>query len=136
MLGAQVIARSDAANKDAIGIMNLQFGIQQLGKARVKAKKFRQLTPSAIWKQVMRPMLNQNENQAIGQNQEIQIRRTHNDIPPPNSGPRDQPPPFQGQYAQRNAAIPQSTIFPPTLNAEQEIPGIMNILTKETIKEH
>ncbi|KAA6377361.1 MAG: hypothetical protein EZS28_027111, partial [Streblomastix strix] len=136
MLGAQVIARSDAANKDAIGITNLLFGIQQLGKARVKTKRFRQLTPSAILKQVMRSMLNQNENQALGQNQEIQIRRTHDDMPPPNSGPRDQPPPGHGLYTQRNAAIPQSTIFPPTLNAEQEIPGIQNVLTKETIKEY
>ncbi|KAA6388216.1 MAG: hypothetical protein EZS28_016255, partial [Streblomastix strix] len=131
-----VIARSDTANKDAIGITNLLFGIQQLGKARVKTKRFRQLTPSAIWKQVIRPMLNQNENQALGQNQEIQIRRSHDDMPPPNSGPRDQPPPGQGLYTQRNTAIPQSTIFPPTLNVEQEIPGIPNVLSKETIKEH
>ncbi|KAA6378700.1 MAG: hypothetical protein EZS28_025775, partial [Streblomastix strix] len=41
-----------------------------------------------------------------------------------------------GLYAQRNAAIPQSTIFPPILNTEQEIPGIPNVLTKETIKDH
>ncbi|KAA6354715.1 MAG: hypothetical protein EZS28_049758, partial [Streblomastix strix] len=136
MLGAQVIARSDTANKDAIGITNLLFGIQQLGKARVKTKRFRQLTPSAIWKQVMRPMLNQNENQALAQNQGIQIRRAQDDMPPPNSGPRDYPPPGHGLYAQRNAAIPQSTIFPPALNAEQEIPGIPNVLTKETIREH
>ncbi|KAA6358287.1 MAG: hypothetical protein EZS28_046186, partial [Streblomastix strix] len=59
-----------------------------------------------------------------------------NDMSPPNSGPRDQPPPGQGLYAQRNTAIPQSTIFPPALNAEQEIPGIPNVLTKETIKDH
>ncbi|KAA6360253.1 MAG: hypothetical protein EZS28_044220, partial [Streblomastix strix] len=136
MLGAQVIARSDTANKDAIGITNLLFGIQQLGKARVKTKRFRQLAPSTIWRQVMRPMLNQNENQALAQKQEIQIRRIQDDMPPPGSGPRDQPPPGHGLYAQRNAAIPQSTIFPPTLNAEQEIPGIPNILTKETIKDH
>ncbi|KAA6374882.1 MAG: hypothetical protein EZS28_029592 [Streblomastix strix] len=136
MLGAQVIARSDTANKDAIGITNLLFGIQQLGKARVKTKRFRQWTPSAIWKQVMRPMLNQNENQALAQNQGIQIRRTHDDMPPPNAGPRDQPPPGHGLYAQRSATIPQSTIFPPALNAEQEIPGIPNVLTKETIREH
>ncbi|KAA6370094.1 MAG: hypothetical protein EZS28_034380, partial [Streblomastix strix] len=57
-------------------------------------------------------------------------------MPPPGPEPRDQPPPGHGLYAQRNAAIPQSTIFPPTLNAEQEIPGIPNILTKKTIKEH
>ncbi|KAA6360071.1 MAG: hypothetical protein EZS28_044402, partial [Streblomastix strix] len=136
MLGEQITARSDTANKDAIGITNLLFGIQQLGKARVKTKRFRQLIPSAIWKQVMRPMLNQNENQALEQNQKIQIRRTRNGMPPPNSGPRDQSPPGHGLYAQRNTAIPQSTIFPPTLNAEQEIPGIPNILTKETIKDH
>ncbi|KAA6390572.1 MAG: hypothetical protein EZS28_013904 [Streblomastix strix] len=136
MLGAQVIARSDTVNKDAIGITNLLFGIQQLGKARVKTKRFRQLTPSAIWKQVMRPMLNYNENQAQVQNQEIQIWIIQDDMPPPNSGPRDQPPPGHGLYVQRNAAIPQSTIFPPTLNVEQEIPGIPNILTKETIKDH
>ncbi|KAA6394467.1 MAG: hypothetical protein EZS28_010004 [Streblomastix strix] len=55
---------------------------------------------------------------------------------PPNSGPRDQPPPGQGLYTQRNAAMTQSTIFPPALNVEQEIPGIPNVLTKETIKEH
>ncbi|KAA6352839.1 MAG: hypothetical protein EZS28_051634 [Streblomastix strix] len=136
MLGAQVIARSDTASKDAIGITNFMFGIQQLGNARVKTYRFRKLTPSAIWKQVMRPMLNQNENQALEQNYEIQISRTHDYMPPPNSGPRDQPPPGQGLYAQGNAAIPQSTIFPPALNAEQEIPGIPNILTKETIKDH
>ncbi|KAA6382212.1 MAG: hypothetical protein EZS28_022263 [Streblomastix strix] len=73
MLRAQIIARSDTANKDAKGITNLL--------------------------------------------------------------PRDQPPPGQGLYTQRNAAIPQSTIFPPTLNMEQEIPGIPNVLTKETIKD-
>ncbi|KAA6390378.1 MAG: hypothetical protein EZS28_014096 [Streblomastix strix] len=136
MLGAQVIARSDTANKVAIGIMNQLFGIQQLAKARVKTKRIRQLTPSAIWKQVMRPMLNYNENQALGQNQEIQIRITHDDMPPPNSGPRDQPPPGQGLHAQRNAAIPQSAIFPLVLSVDQEIPGIPNVLTKETIKDH
>ncbi|KAA6381191.1 MAG: hypothetical protein EZS28_023283 [Streblomastix strix] len=135
MLGAQVIARSDTANKDAMGITNLLFGIQQLGKARVKTKRFRQLAPSAIWRQVMRPMLNQNENQALAQNHEIQ-HRIQDDMPHPGPGPRDQPPPGHGLYAQRNAAIPQSTIFPPTLNAEQETPGIPNILTKETIKDH
>ncbi|KAA6379879.1 MAG: hypothetical protein EZS28_024595 [Streblomastix strix] len=46
-------------------------------------------------------MLNQNENQALEQNQEIQIRSTHNDMPPPNSGPRDQSLPGkddEGQY--------------------------------------
>ncbi|KAA6369964.1 MAG: hypothetical protein EZS28_034509 [Streblomastix strix] len=136
MLGEQVIARSDTANKDAIGITNLLFGIQKLGKARVKTKRFRQLTSSAIWKQVMRPMLNQIENQALVQNQGIQIRRIQDDMPTPNSGPRDQPPPGHGLYAQRNDAIPQSTIFPPTLNVEQEIPGIPNISTKETTKDH
>ncbi|KAA6394264.1 MAG: hypothetical protein EZS28_010208 [Streblomastix strix] len=98
-----------------------------VGKIRVKTKRFRQLTPSAIWKQVMRPMLNQNKNQTFAQNQEFQIKRIQDDIPPPNSGPRDQPPPGHRLYAQRNAAIPHSIIFPPTLNAEQEIPGINNI---------
>ncbi|KAA6394080.1 MAG: hypothetical protein EZS28_010394 [Streblomastix strix] len=136
MLGAHAIAMSDTANKYAIGTTNLLFGIQQLGKARVKTKRFRQLTPLAIWKQIMSLVLNQNENQALEQNQEVQIVRMHNDMPPPNSGPRDQPPPEQGQNAQRNAAISQSTIFPPTLNGEQEIPGISNVLTRETIKDH
>ncbi|KAA6385563.1 MAG: hypothetical protein EZS28_018915 [Streblomastix strix] len=56
-------------------------------------------------------------------------------MPPPNFGPRDQPPTGLGPYAQRNTAKPQSTIFPPALNAEQEIPGIPNVLTKETIKD-
>ncbi|KAA6399950.1 MAG: hypothetical protein EZS28_004522 [Streblomastix strix] len=59
ILGAQVIAKSDTAINDAIGITNLLFGIQQQGKARVKTKGFCQLTPSAIWKQIIRPMLNQ-----------------------------------------------------------------------------
>ncbi|KAA6375058.1 MAG: hypothetical protein EZS28_029415 [Streblomastix strix] len=136
MLGVQVIARSDTANKDAIGITNLLYGILQLGKARVKTRRFRQQTPSAIWKQVRRLMLNKNENQALGQNQEIQIRITHDDMPSPNSGPRDQPPPDQGLYTQRNTAILHSTIFPPALNAELEIQKIPNVLTKETIKEH
>ncbi|KAA6346921.1 MAG: hypothetical protein EZS28_052060, partial [Streblomastix strix] len=113
MLVAQIITRSDTANKDAIGITNLLFGIQQQGNARVKTKRIRQLSPSANWKQIMRQMLNQNENQALEQNQKIQIRRTHNDMPPPSSGPRDQSLPGQGLYAQRNAVIPQSTIFPP-----------------------
>ncbi|KAA6358376.1 MAG: hypothetical protein EZS28_046097, partial [Streblomastix strix] len=61
------------ANQDTIGITNLLFGIQQLGKAIVKTKRFRQLTPSAIWKQIMRPVLNQNEIQALEQNQDAQI---------------------------------------------------------------
>ncbi|KAA6361939.1 MAG: hypothetical protein EZS28_042535 [Streblomastix strix] len=136
MSNAQIIARSDTANKDAIGITNLLFGTQQLGNARIKTKRFRQFTPSAIWKQIMRPMLNQNENQALEQNQEIQTRRTYNDMPPPSSGPRDQPRPGHGLYAQRNVAIPQSTIFLPTLKAEQQTPGIPNVLTKVTIKDH
>ncbi|KAA6368395.1 MAG: hypothetical protein EZS28_036078, partial [Streblomastix strix] len=139
ILRAQVIARRDIANKDAIGITNLLFGIQQLGKARVKTKWFRQLTPSAIWKQIMRPMLNQNENQALEQNQEVQIARTHNDMPPPNSGLWGQPPSGQGPigpFAPRNATIPQSTIFPPALNEQQEILEFPNLLTKETIKDH
>ncbi|KAA6371388.1 MAG: hypothetical protein EZS28_033084, partial [Streblomastix strix] len=72
----------------------------------------------------------------VEQNQEIQITRTHNDIPPPNTGQRDQPPPAHGLNAQRNAVIPQSTIFPPALNAEQEIPEIPNVMTIETIKVH
>ncbi|KAA6332307.1 MAG: hypothetical protein EZS28_053294 [Streblomastix strix] len=67
MLEAQVISRSDTVIKDAIGITNLLFGIQQLGNARVKTKRFRQLTPSAIWKQVMRPIINKNENQGLDQ---------------------------------------------------------------------
>ncbi|KAA6401943.1 MAG: hypothetical protein EZS28_002532 [Streblomastix strix] len=136
MLGAQVIARSDSANKDAIGIKNLLIGIQQLGIATVKIKRFRQLIPSAIWKQVMGPRQNQNENQTLEQNQEIQIKRTYNNISHSDSGPRDQPPSGQGLYAQRNAAIPLSTIFPLTLNAEQEISEIPNILTKETFKNY
>ncbi|KAA6310676.1 MAG: hypothetical protein EZS28_056271 [Streblomastix strix] len=81
-------------------------------------------------------MLNQNENQVLAQNQEIQIWRIQDDMPPPNSGPRDQPPPGHGLYAQRNTAIPLSTIFPPTLNAEQDIPGIPNVLTIKTIIDH
>ncbi|KAA6371489.1 MAG: hypothetical protein EZS28_032985 [Streblomastix strix] len=136
MLGAQVIAKINTAIKDAIGITNLLFGIQQLGKARVKTKIFRQLTPSTIWKQTMRPMLNQNENHALEQNQEIQITRTQNDILPPNSGLRGQPPPGQGTYTPRNVAIPLTTIFPPVLNAEQEMPEIPNVMTKEIIKNH
>ncbi|KAA6392777.1 MAG: hypothetical protein EZS28_011700 [Streblomastix strix] len=135
MLGAQVITRSDTANRDAVGITNLLFGIQQLGKARVKTKRFRKLSPLTIWKQIMRPMLDQNEIHALEQNQKIQIRRTHENMPPPNSGPHDKPPPDQGLYALRKTAIPQLTIFPPTLNAEQEIPGIPNILIKETNKD-
>ncbi|KAA6358394.1 MAG: hypothetical protein EZS28_046079, partial [Streblomastix strix] len=136
MLGAQVIARSDTANKDAIGITNLLFGIQQLGKARVKTKRFRQLAPSAIWKRIMRPMLNQNEILALEQNQKIEILRTRNYVPPPNQGPRGQHPPRQGLNSQRNVSIPQSTIFPPTLNAEQKKPGIPNLLVKEAFKDH
>ncbi|KAA6367145.1 MAG: hypothetical protein EZS28_037327 [Streblomastix strix] len=84
----------------------------------------------------MRPMLNQDENKALKQNQEIQIRRTHNDMPPPNSGPRDQPQPGHGLHAHINAAIQQSTISLATLSAEQEISVIPNVLTKESIKDH
>ncbi|KAA6384494.1 MAG: hypothetical protein EZS28_019974, partial [Streblomastix strix] len=72
MLGTQVIARRGTVNKDATGITNLLFGIQQLGKADVKTQRFRRLTPSPIWKQIMRPIMNQNENQAFELNQEIQ----------------------------------------------------------------
>ncbi|KAA6402915.1 MAG: hypothetical protein EZS28_001556 [Streblomastix strix] len=104
-------------------------------KEGVKTKKFRQLTPSAIWNQIKRPVLNQNESQAFELNQEAQIARTQNDMSPPNAGPRDWSPPDHGLCTQRNAVIPQSTIFPPALNAEQEIPGIPNELTKETIKD-
>ncbi|KAA6396585.1 MAG: hypothetical protein EZS28_007895 [Streblomastix strix] len=75
-------------------------------------------------------MLHQNENLALEQYQEIQIRRTYNDMPPPNTGPRDQHPPGQGLYAQRNAAIPQSAIFPHTLDADQQIRGFPNARTK------
>ncbi|KAA6335875.1 MAG: hypothetical protein EZS28_052923 [Streblomastix strix] len=60
-------------------------------------------------------------------------------MPPPNSGSLGQPPSGQvqtGSYILRNAVIPQATIFLPALNAEQEIPGIPNVLTKEIIKDH
>ncbi|KAA6401186.1 MAG: hypothetical protein EZS28_003292 [Streblomastix strix] len=87
MLGAQIIAWSKIANKETTGVTNLLFGIQQLGKERVKTKRFCQLTPSVIWKQIIRPILYQNENQALEQNQEIQITIAHNDKLPPNSGP-------------------------------------------------
>ncbi|KAA6392002.1 MAG: hypothetical protein EZS28_012471 [Streblomastix strix] len=96
MLGAQVIAKSEMANKDAIGITNLLFGDQQLGKGRVKTKKFRQLTRLVTWKQIMRPMLSQNENQALEQIQETQTTGAQNYIPPPNARPRVQPPLGQG----------------------------------------
>ncbi|KAA6377502.1 MAG: hypothetical protein EZS28_026972, partial [Streblomastix strix] len=90
MRGAQVLTRSDTANKDAIGIINLLFGILQLRKIRVKTKRFRQLTPSVIWNKVTRPILNQNENQGLEKTQEIQIRRTHENMPLLNSGTRDE----------------------------------------------
>ncbi|KAA6396344.1 MAG: hypothetical protein EZS28_008129 [Streblomastix strix] len=70
-----------------LGITNLLFGIQQLGHGRVKTKRFRQLTPSAFWKQIMRPMLNQNENQALEQNQETQVERSQ----APDRGPNNMP---------------------------------------------
>ncbi|KAA6389246.1 MAG: hypothetical protein EZS28_015227 [Streblomastix strix] len=95
MLRAQVIAKSDTASKNTKRITIFLFGIQQLGKARVKTKRFRQLTPSTIQKQIMRSMLNKNENQDLEQNQEAQIAASHNDMTPPNSGPRGQPPPGQ-----------------------------------------
>ncbi|KAA6330821.1 MAG: hypothetical protein EZS28_053451, partial [Streblomastix strix] len=134
MLVAQVIARSDTTNKDGIGITNLLFGIQQLEKARIWIKIFRPLTPAAIWKQKMRPMLNSNENHAFEQNQEARFIRTCNDMPHQNSGPGGQPPPKQeptGPYM----VIPQSTIFLPALNVEQEIQEIPHVLTKETIQD-
>ncbi|KAA6363794.1 MAG: hypothetical protein EZS28_040679, partial [Streblomastix strix] len=112
MLGAQVIARSDTANKTAIGITNLLFGILQLGKARVKTKRFRQPTPSAIWREVMGPMLYQNENQALEQNQEIQNQAN----------------------IRRYATSELRTARLASARSWTEIPGIPNVLTKETIK--
>ncbi|KAA6396227.1 MAG: hypothetical protein EZS28_008250, partial [Streblomastix strix] len=87
----------------------------------------------------MRPILNQNKNQALEQNQEIQNMRKYNDMITPNSGPRRQPPPGQrstGLYTTRNAARPQAKIFQPALKAEQEKPEISNVMTKETNKDH
>ncbi|KAA6392914.1 MAG: hypothetical protein EZS28_011562 [Streblomastix strix] len=129
MLGAQVIERSDITNKTAIRITNLMFGIQLLGKIRVKTKRFRQLTPSTIWKQIMRPMLNQNRKQALEKSQEIQITKTHIDMSPPNSGLRGQLPLGQGPmelYVPKNAVIQQESISHPAFNTEQEIPKIAN----------
>ncbi|KAA6367431.1 MAG: hypothetical protein EZS28_037043, partial [Streblomastix strix] len=91
MLGAQVIARSDTTNKDAIGVTNLLFGIQQLGKTRVKTKRFRTARLTSA-----------------------RSRTIHT-------------------KKRRSTTINNLT---PTLNTEQEIPGITNVLTKETIKEH
>ncbi|KAA6358765.1 MAG: hypothetical protein EZS28_045708 [Streblomastix strix] len=138
MLGAQVIASSDSANKDAIGINSLLFEIQQLGQTRIKTKKYRQLTPSAIWKQIMRPMLNKNENKALEQNQETQITKAHNDTPPPSSEPRGQSPLGHGltrPNTPRNVVRPQAIIFPLALKTEQEIPEISNVMTMETIND-
>ncbi|KAA6359449.1 MAG: hypothetical protein EZS28_045023, partial [Streblomastix strix] len=95
MLGAQVIAMSDTSNKNLTGITNLLFGVQLLGQGSVNTRKFRQLTPSAIRKQIMRPMVNQNQNQALEQNQETQNTIANNDISPPIARPRGQPPPGQ-----------------------------------------
>ncbi|KAA6378447.1 MAG: hypothetical protein EZS28_026027, partial [Streblomastix strix] len=139
ILGAHAIAQSDKANKDAIGITNLLFGVLQLGKGRVKTKIFRYLTSLVTWKQIMRPMLNQNENQAFEQNQETQIIGTQNDMLPLNAGSLVQPPFGQGptgSHAPRNAVRPQATIFFPALNIEQEISEISNVMTKETVKDH
>ncbi|KAA6380700.1 MAG: hypothetical protein EZS28_023774 [Streblomastix strix] len=139
MLGEQIIARSDTANKDVIGIINKPFGILQRSQAGVKTKRYHQLTPQAIRKQIMRPMLHQKENLVLEQNQETQITIVNNDMPPPNSGPRGQSQPEQGSTGPctpRNAARLQAMIFPPASNAEQEIPEISNMMTKETIKDH
>ncbi|KAA6388652.1 MAG: hypothetical protein EZS28_015824 [Streblomastix strix] len=87
MLGAQVIIRSDTANKGAIEITYLLFGLQQQGKTMVKTKRSRQLAPSAIWKQVMRQMLNQIENLVLEQNQETQNQIANNGMSQPNAGP-------------------------------------------------
>ncbi|KAA6378124.1 MAG: hypothetical protein EZS28_026348, partial [Streblomastix strix] len=107
-LGAHVIATSNVTNKDAIGITNLLFEIQQLGQAK-------------------------NENQALEQNQE-----THNGMPPligPRGHPPPGQEPT-GPYTPRNVAKPQAKTFPPALNAQQEIPEIPNVMTIEVIKFH
>ncbi|KAA6363699.1 MAG: hypothetical protein EZS28_040774, partial [Streblomastix strix] len=108
-------------------LLNSLFGIQQQGQGRVRTKNFRQLTQSAIWKQIIRPMITQNENQTLEHNHEAQIAIAYNDMPSPNSEPRDRPPPGRGQtgpYTLRYAMISQTTIFPPSLITEQEIPEI------------
>ncbi|KAA6320663.1 MAG: hypothetical protein EZS28_054655 [Streblomastix strix] len=113
MLVAQVIIRSDAANQDSIGIINLLFAIQQLSRSRVMTKIYRQRKPSAICKQIMRLILNQNKNQVIEQNQETQISISYSGILPINSRPLGQPPAGQGPtgpYIPRNTARLQATI--------------------------
>ncbi|KAA6394596.1 MAG: hypothetical protein EZS28_009879 [Streblomastix strix] len=139
LLEACVIKKSDSASNDSLEITNLLFEVQQLGQGKVKTKKFHQLMLSTIWKQIMRPMLNQNENQTLEQNQETQIVKVQNDMPLPNSGLRGQPPLQQstvGPYVPRNAARLQATIFSLALNAEQHIQEILNIMTKETIQDN
>ncbi|KAA6396870.1 MAG: hypothetical protein EZS28_007601 [Streblomastix strix] len=124
ILGAQVIARSDTENNDAIGNMNLLFGIEQLGKARTKTKKISPLNTICT-------LETNNETQVeLARERSLRIKPRR---------PRGQPP--QGlrptvPYVPRSAAIPQTTIFPPALYAEQEIPKIPNVMKKETIKDH
>ncbi|KAA6365369.1 MAG: hypothetical protein EZS28_039106 [Streblomastix strix] len=84
-------------------------------------------------------MLNKNENLTLQQNQETQITRIRNDLPPTSSRLLGQSPKGQGPielYIPRNIVIPQATIFPHTLNAKQEILEISNVITKETIENH
>ncbi|KAA6343132.1 MAG: hypothetical protein EZS28_052333, partial [Streblomastix strix] len=90
-------------------------------------------------KQIMRQMLNKNENQALKQNHEKQIQIAHSDMLPLNSGPLGQLRPGlrpTGPYIPRNAERPQAMIFPPALNTKQQISEIVNVITKETIKDH
>ncbi|KAA6360518.1 MAG: hypothetical protein EZS28_043955 [Streblomastix strix] len=101
LLGAHIIAKCDATNMDAMRITKLLFGIHQLGKRRVKTKKYHQPASTTIWKQIIRPIHNLNENLIQEQNYEIQIARAQpqdgssNDSHPTNAGPRGQPPPRQ-----------------------------------------
>ncbi|KAA6380040.1 MAG: hypothetical protein EZS28_024430, partial [Streblomastix strix] len=71
---------------------NYQFVVLNPTAAIGKSQdqKFRQLAPSAIWKQTIRPMLDKNDKLVLERNQQTQI--IHNNKKPLNSILRGQPP--------------------------------------------
>ncbi|KAA6394761.1 MAG: hypothetical protein EZS28_009708 [Streblomastix strix] len=137
LLGEQMIVKSDITCKNTIGINNYFVWNHAAGPAKSQDQKIllagtignKETNNNGDVKLERKPSTQTKKTQiTITKNQYVNSKlKTTIHLP---SRQRS-----TGPYTPRNAVIPQTTIFHPTLNTEQEIAKIPKIRTKETIND-